>query len=172
MKMKIIEALKKIKDLKRKADDLKDKVKTYCADLDCETPVYADQKRQVAEWLQSHSDVLKEILSLRLAIARTNLETQVTIRIGDTNVTKSITEWIHRRKDLAKEEETIWRGLSDRGIKPTQSYTLTANTPPVVVKLRLYFDAAERDKKIDLYRTEPTLIDSTLEVINAVTDLK
>jgi hypothetical protein len=30
--MKIIEALKKIKDLKRKADDLKDKVTQYCAD--------------------------------------------------------------------------------------------------------------------------------------------
>ena len=41
--MKIIEALKKIKDLRRKADDLKDKVKQHCADLDCETSPYHTQ---------------------------------------------------------------------------------------------------------------------------------
>jgi len=46
--MKIIEALKKIKDLQRKADDIKDKIGTYCADLDCENPVYVDQKLQIS----------------------------------------------------------------------------------------------------------------------------
>jgi hypothetical protein len=35
----------------------------------------------------------------------------------------------------------------------------------------LYFDPAERDKKIEIFRSEPSLIDRTLEVINCTTDL-
>ena len=52
--MKIIEAMKKVKDLQRKADDYKSKIQAHCADLDCETPIYTDQKREVASWLQGH----------------------------------------------------------------------------------------------------------------------
>ena len=51
--MKLIEALKQTKDLKRKAEDLRRKIGQFCAYLSHETPTYADQKKQVAEWLQS-----------------------------------------------------------------------------------------------------------------------
>jgi hypothetical protein len=170
--MKIIEALKKIKDLARKADDLEAKVKQYCADLDCESPTYPDQRAEVSGWLQSHSDLMKEILSLRVRIQRTNLDTQVTIELGDQFVTKSIAEWIHRRKDLAAKEEGVWRCLSDRGLKETNSYQLTPTSPVTMVKRRLYFDPKIRDSRVALYRSEPSVIDSTLEVINATTDLK
>ena len=37
--MKIIQAMKQIKDLQRKADDLKSKVKLCCADMNYETPM-------------------------------------------------------------------------------------------------------------------------------------
>jgi len=169
--MKIIEALKKIKDLKRKADDLKEKVATYCADLECDVPTYADQKRQVSEWLQAHSDVLKEILLLRTSIQYTNVMTNVTIELGGKFVTKSIAEWIHRRKDLAKEEESIWKNLTSKNYQESYKQKLTDRAPEIIVKRRLYFDPVERDTKIELYRSEPSKIDSTLEVINAVTDL-
>lgn len=170
--MKIIEAMKKIKDLSRKADDLKEKVGTYCADLDCETPTYPDQKRQVSEWLQAHGDIIKEISQLRYAIQKTNIETQVHIIIDGKTVTKSICEWIHRRKDLAKNEEAMWRKLNDKGLKEGYINKLTPNSPETIVKRRLYFDPAERDKKIEVFRSEPSIIDSTLEITNAVTDLK
>lgn len=170
--MKLIEAMKKIKDLKRKADDLKEKVGQYCADIDCEAPTYPDQRKQISEWLQSHGDVIKEISDLRFRIQKTNLETPVTISFDSKYVTKSICEWIHRRKDLAKEEEAIWKKLHDKGYKETYANKLSTNSPEIIIKRRLYFDAAERDKKIELYRSEPSLIDSTLEVINATTDLK
>ena len=74
--MKIIEGLKKIKDLQKKADDLLDKVKRHSAYLNYETPVYKDQKTQVNEWIQSYGDILKEILRLRIAIQKTNLDTK------------------------------------------------------------------------------------------------
>lgn len=170
-KMKIIEALKQIKDLQRKADDLKDKVGQYCADLDCESPVYPNQAKQVDEWLQSHSDIVKEILRLRVAIQRTNIMTDVTITIDNKHVTKTIAEWVHRRRDLAKDEETIWRKLTEKNHKETYTTQMTPNSPLLTVKRRLYFDPVERDKKIELYRSEPSLINATLEIINAITDI-
>lgn len=169
--MKIIEALKKIKDLGRKADDIKDKVSLYCADLDCDTPMYPDQKRQVAEWMQAHSDIIKEILTLRVAIQRTNLETQVSIELGGKFVTKSIAEWVHRRRDLAKEEMDIWSKLTDKNYQEKYKQKLTDKAPEIIINRRLYFDPKERDEKRELYRSEPSIIDGTLEVVNATTEL-
>jgi hypothetical protein len=167
--MKLIEAMKKIKDLQRKAEDLRTKVGVHCADVTVETPLYTDQRKQVSEWLQAHSDILKEILGLREAIQRTNLETRVTITLGDHAVTKSIAAWIHRRRDLATLELEAWKKLTDRGLK--EGILETSQGQRTEVKIRRYYDAKERDTKIELYRSEPHVIDATLEVTNAVTDL-
>ena len=167
--MKLIEAMKALKQLNVKAADLMKKSGQYCADLDFETPVYPDQKGQIREWMQSHSDTLKEILRLRVAIQRTNLATPVAIALGGKTVTKSIAEWIHRRRDLAKMEQAMWGTLGDRGLKEGMATTTTGGTKEV--KIRRYFDPQERDEKTALYRDEPTTIDGTLEVINAITEL-
>jgi len=169
--MKLIEALKKIKDEQRKADDLREKVAKHSAHLSIETPVYKDQPKQVAGWIQAHSDILKEILRLRIAIQRTNLETMVAIAVGagGSDVTKSIAEWIHRRRDLAGEECTMYQGLTDRGLKEG---TMKQSTEQLVdVKIVRCYDPEQRDKMIDLYQSEPSVIDARLEVVNAVTDL-
>ena len=163
--------MKKVKDLQRKADDLKEKVAKHCADLDCETPTYPDQRREVSGWIQSVEDIYKEIEHLRVSIQKTNIETDVTIELGGKFVTKKIAQWIHRRRDLAKAQEGIWRALTDKGLKETSVVQLTPNSPQTFVKKRLYFDPSERDKKIELYRSEPSIIDSTLEIINATTEL-
>lgn len=168
--MKIIEALKKVKDLQKKAEDIKSKIGAHCADLDCETAIYPDQRRQVAEWVQSYSDIVKEILHLRFSIQKTNVLTPVTIELANVHVTKTIAEWIHRRKDLAKMEESLWRTLTDRNLRDS-SYQLTTSSPQTIVKRRLYFDPVERDKKVETFRSEPSKIDSVLETINATTDL-
>ena len=167
--MKIIEAMKKIKDLQIKAEDLRKKAATYCADYDYETPHYPDQKRQIAEWMQAHSDILKEILRLRVAIQRTNLATSVVISLAEKNVTKTIAEWIHRRRDLATLEMDAWLRLGDRGLKES-AYNTSAGESKLL-KIRRYFDQTEKDKKTELYRSEPHVIDSTLEVVNATTEL-
>jgi hypothetical protein len=169
--MKLIEALKKIKDLKRKADDIQAKVAGNCAMLDCETAPYPDTKRQVSEWLQAHSDIIKEILHLKVSIARTNLATQVSIELGGKHVKKCITEWIERRKELAKMQESCWKGLTSRGLEDEYKRKMTQNSPELTVKRVLFFDPVERDIKVELYRSEPSVIDSTLEVVNCVTDL-
>jgi len=167
--MKLIEAMKKIKELRIKAEDIKSKVGTYCADQSHETPVYPDQKAKIKEWTQSYSDILKEILSLRVAIQRTNLATEVTIELGGKQVTKTIAEWIHRRRDLADLEKAVWNVIGDRGLREGTVQTSTGEKTEV--KIRRYYDPEERDNKTELFRSEPSVVDSTLEVVNAVTDL-
>lgn len=167
--MKIIEALKKIKDLKKKAEDLRDKVSKHSAYMSFETPVYQDQKKQVAEWIQSHSDILKEILSLRISIQRTNLLTGVTIEINNNQITKSIAEWIHRRRDLAIEECLMWKKLTDRGLK--EGVMIDSLGKQIDNKIIRCYDPKDRDNHVSLFDSEPSLIDGKLEIVNAVTDL-
>ena len=168
--MKLIEAMKKIKDLQRKAEDLRGKVGQNCAHLSVETPVYGDKQRdQVREWLQAHGDILKEILKLRKNIQRTNIMTDVTIELSDRMVTKTIAEWIHRRRDLAKLDEMMWSMLTDRNLK--EGVASDSQGQKIEVKIVRNYDPAERDRMKELYRSEPSRIDATLEVVNAVTDL-
>ena len=169
--MKLIEAMKKLKDLNVKAEDLRKKVALHCADLTLETPLYgADQKATVDGWIQAHSDILQEILRLRVAIQKTNISTPVTIELGGKQVTKSIAEWIHRRRDLSNLELSMWKQLTDRNLKE-QNIQTAPGAPITEVRIRRYFDPTLRDAKAELYRSEPSVIDATLEVTNAVTDL-
>lgn len=168
--MKIIEALKQIKELKRKADDLKNKVARHCALSSLETPEYGkDQKSKIDGWLQAHSDIIKEILRLRVAIQRTNLETQVTIEIDGKQVKKTIAAWIHRRRDLAGEELKIWGMLGDRNIR--EGVGKSPSGDALEIKIQRFYDPGERDKKKEAFSNEPSVIDAKLEIMNAVTDL-
>lgn len=168
--MKLIQAMKKLKDLNIKAEDLRKKVAGHSADMSIETPTYADQKRQVSEWIQGHGDILKEVLHLRLSIQRTNLATRVDIELGGKHVSKTIAEWIHRRRDLAKLDQAMWQGLTDRNLKEQNVQTVQGGAV-TEIRVRRYYDPAERDAKVELYRSEPSVIDATLEVVNATTDL-
>ena len=168
--MKLIEAMKKIKELSVKATDLQAKVAMHCANLDIETPMYADPKGQVQEWIQAHGDILKEVLKLRVSIQRTNINTMVPIELGGVQVSKSIAEWVHRRRDLAKMEMDVWSKLGDRGLREG-AINSTVGGETRLVKIVRHFDPKARDEKIDLYRSEPSKIDAALEVVNAVTDL-
>jgi len=167
--MKLIEALKQTKDLQRKANDLRDLVKNHCAISSLETQKYPNQTKQVSEWIQAHSDILKEILRLRVSIQKTNIETEVTIELGGKQVTKTIAGWIHRRRDLANEELSIWNILGDRGINEGMAKGPTGD--PVEIKINRFYDPVERDHKRDLYASEPSIIDAKLEIVNATSDL-
>lgn len=167
--MKLIEAMKQQKDLARKAEDLRLKIQANSAHLSFETPAYADQKGQVSEWLQAHSDVLKEIMRLRVAVQRTNLSTSVTIELQGKTVTKTIAEWIHRRRDLAKTELDAWKCLTDKNLREVRGKD--SQGQEVDVKIVRCFDPRQRDERMAALQSEPSLIDGKLEVVNAVTDL-
>lgn len=167
--MKLIEAMKEIKRLHVKLGDLQAKVALHSADFDFETPAYPQQADQIKEWIQGYSDTLKRILELRIAVQRTNLLTPVTIELGGRQVTKCIAEWVHRRRDLAALEQKVWTSLTDRGLK--DGVTKTSSGEMKDVKVRRHYDVRKRDEMVSVFRDEPSLIDATLEVKNAVTDL-
>jgi hypothetical protein len=168
--MKIIQAMKKLKDLNGKAEDLRTKIGLHSANLSMETLVYPNQAQMVAGWLQSHSDILKEIENLRLAIQRTNLATQVTIEVSGNQVTKPIAAWIHRRRDLAGLEEKAWGQLTDRKLKETNVQTAPGG-PVTAVTIVRHYNPEQRDGMVSAFKSEPSLIDGTLEVVNATTEL-
>jgi len=172
--VKIIEAMKQIKDLQQKAEDLRGKVAKYCTDLDHETVVYGteqEQRAQIESWIQAHSDILKEILHLRVAIQATNLATPVAIQLNGKVVTKTIAEWIHRRRDLAGAEQEMWAGLGRKESGMREGTLQTSTGQLQEVKIRRYYDPSNRDEHLEVYRSEPLRVDATLEVVNATTDL-
>lgn len=173
--MKIIEAIKQFKDIAKKQEDLRGKVALYCSHLSVETPLYGAETRDtVRGWLQAHEDLSQESARLKLAVQRTNLETKVTIQLGGKSVTKVIAEWILRRggkqtPGLANADREAWAKLGDRNLR--EGMGKTSQDGIIEVKIVRNFDVQTRDQKIELYRSEPGLIDAALEVANAVTDL-
>lgn len=169
--MKIIEAMKKIKEIQVKVEDLRKKVSQFCAIQSVETPLYGkDQSIKIKEWLQGVHDSIQEIMRLRVAIQKTNINTNVKIELGGKFVEKSIAEWIHRRRDLATLEKSVWESIGDRGLK--EGIMQNSQGEKVEVKILRFYDPSEKDNNVALYRDEPSVIDRTLEVINAVTDLQ
>lgn len=173
--MKIIEALKKLKDYSRKIADIQKKIAEYCADMDIDTPTYGSedkQRSQIAEWVQSVHDMVKEVGNLKQRLRLTNLKTMVVIEIDGKRIEKSIAEWIDRRIVLSKTELVTWQCLTNKNLKPQNFFPDKKDHDSVVLtKPRLYFDPKQKDHMVEVYSEEPSLIDGRLEVINAETDL-
>lgn len=167
--MKIIEAMKRVKLNDEKVVDLQNKIAGASANLNIETPLYGDQTdKRIIEWLQSSEDIGKESIRLLIAIQRTNLITSVTMTIGENTITKSIAEWVWRRRRYAATDLATWQKLTDRGIKEGINQ---GPTGPIEIKIVRHYDPLIRDAKLSEYRAEPHQIDAALEIINATTDL-
>ena len=167
--MKIIEAMKRVKMNKEKIADLRARVKETSAHLSFESPKYENPSERIKEWMQSCIDVSRDNAGLLVSIQRTNLATNVTIEIGGKSVTKSIAEWVWRRREYAKEDMETWQALTDRGLKEQQVRQSTGEI--MDIKIVRNYDPNERDTNIAMYRDEPHLIDAALEIVNATTDL-
>lgn len=168
--MKIIEAMKTVKYNKEKIQDLQVKISGTCANLSHETPVYGTNTHEmIMSWTQTCDDLSQESIRLLCAIQRTNLATPVTIKLGEKQVTKTIAEWVWRRREYATVDLKTWQQQNDRGLK--EGFMNSSTGTPTEVKIVRHFDPVKRDQMLAMYKQEPSLIDSTLEVINATTDL-
>lgn len=168
--MKLIEAMKRVKANKEKIADLQGKIGNHCANLEHETPMYGSETgTRIKEWLQSCTDLSQENVRLLVAIQRTNLVTRVQISLGGTYVTKTIAEWVWRRREYAKLDSDTWGKLTDRGLK--EGFMNSSTGQPFQVKIVRHFDPVHRDSQMSMYRSEPHDIDAALEIVNAVTDL-
>lgn len=167
--MKIIEAMKRIKANKAKIADLQKKIADNSAHLNIETPVYPDAAERILSWAKSCEDLGRDNVRMLTAIARTNLDTQVSIVIGDATITKSIAEWVWRRREYAKLDFDTWGRMTDRGLQEGRGKSSTGID--VEIKIMRKYDPITRDARLEVYRSEPHEIDAALEVVNAVTDL-
>lgn len=167
--MKIIEALKKIKYLTTKAADYRQKIGLYSADMDFDQPPFPDMKSKVSELLQGHADIVKEICNLKHKVQKTNCLHNLTIELNNTQVTKTLYEWIQRRRELSALELSAWNQLTDKGLSDKQYQQTTGAVG--TVKMRRYYDPAEKAKKVDQLKYEPVAIDAALEMANCTVDL-
>lgn len=171
--VKIIEAMKKVKANEEAIRDLQAKIALNSARLNIETSPYGDKDAataQVQEWAQGcHSRSLENV-RLLTAIGRTNLQTMVTITLGGRSVTKSVAEWIWRRRKYAAVDLITWKSMGDRNLKEGK-VSMATGSPPTDVTIVRHYNPVERDAKVSEYQTEAHEIDAALEVINAVTDL-
>lgn len=169
--MKLIEAMKRVKSNKEKIADLQMKIANHCANLAHETPVYGTETpNKVREWVQSCTDLSQENVRLLLAIQRTNIATTVTVTLGDKSVTKTIAEWVWRRREYAALDLLTWSKLTDRGLKEGLAQTSTGQ--PFELKIVRHYDPVLRDANMAMFKGEPHDVDAALEITNAVTDLK
>lgn len=168
--MKLIEALKKVKANKEKIADLQKRIGDHCANLSHETPMYGlETSARIAEWLQSCTDLSQDNAQMLCAIQRTNLATMVDIELDDVTVSKSIAEWIWRRREYAALDLLTWSKLTDRNLREGHMNTSTGS--PIEIKIVRHFNPVMRDKKRNTYSMEPHSIDAALEIANAITDL-
>ena len=174
--MLLIEAMKGKKHLVRKMEDLRKKIQLHCADLDCMQPTYGSaelQTSKISEWLQMHHDLALELTTLNKNIQKTNLVTPVTIKIDGKPVDRSIMEWVIRRQGIIDLEVSAYNILSDRGYSD-KSILMQSGVDRGKIKnarVRFYFNATDRDKQLDILKSEKESIDNSLEIINATTVL-
>ncbi len=168
--MKIIEAMKRIKANKKKIQELQLLIKDNSARFAHETPKYENTEDKVREWTQSAQDTVQENIRLLTAIARTNLQTKVSIELGGRMVQKTIAEWVWRRREYAAVDQLTWELQTDRGLKEGMMPN-TSTGVAFEVKLVRNYSPEARDEALMMYRGEAAAIDAALEVTNAVTDL-
>lgn len=173
-KMKIIQAMKKIKANKEKITDLQGKIYQNSSHLKHETPPYETTEKtqkMIDGWLQTCTDLTCDNVDLLCRIQKTNLATIVPITIDKIEVKKSIAEWIWRRREYAKIDQKTWASLTTRNLQEGKIQPSIPGAPPTEISIHRYFDQEKKDKMVAMYNEELHLINSELEVINAVTDL-
>lgn len=177
--MKLIEGLKQQKHIAKKIEDLQAKIRQHSAYASIERPVYRDEKdpdspaiqtQQINSWVQSCLDLVKYMVQLRLRIQYTNIVTLVTIQIGQSrSITKTIAEWIHWRRELCDMMYRTHAQLTDKNIKEGQ----LKNSQGEIVDIKIVrcYSPAQRDSTMAEYMDLKNSIDSTLEIVNATTDM-
>lgn len=167
--MKIVEALKKVKDNRRKIEDLKKKIRSNAARLSYESSPYPNPSQKVESWVQSCRDLSLESVDLLERISRTNNAVEVTIEVGGNTITRTISGWVYRRREFAKLDLSVQQCLTTGVLK--EGTIDTANGEKMDVTIIRHFDTEVRDNLLESLSEEPFLIDSRLEIVNATTDL-
>jgi hypothetical protein len=170
--MKIIEALKEFPLLEKRIEKNIELVQKYSSELDLGKAEYTfgsneNQTKEVTSLLQSTDDLIARRAKLRRALAVTNAKIKVTI-LGKE---RTITEWIEYREKGCDLQVKALNALNDK----TASLQLQANQGKLDlaagVRVVRFYDEKEKNEKANKLMEEKSVIDASLEIVNATTDL-
>ena len=170
--LKLTQGLKLQKSMISDIAQLEALVTKHSADFENETPLLGDASKQcaqVAAWAQSARQLENDLEWLNLRIQKTNNATLVTVELAGKQVTKPLTSWIHRRQKGCDRMTSLEQAHNDRGLKEQSIRNSSGVTE--TMKIRRYYDPQAQAQRIMDAKREKSLIDSTLEVVNATTDL-
>ena len=169
--MKIIEALKQLPLLEKRINKNISLLQEYSSDIDraedtdlpFKTP--EAQQKEVNEIMQATEDLVRRRGKIRRALAITNAQVEVEIE----GITATITEWIEYRErgmntlikmHTALNDNTAQKKVNQGGVDLSKG-----------LKTLRFYDEKERNQKIQDLTITSGMIDSTLETVNAVTDI-
>lgn len=168
--MKVVEALKKIKANRKKITDLNSKIACIASHMENEADslAYKNPADKVKEFVQSAFDTQRENSKLLSRVQKTNLNTLVTVELGGVQVTKTVAEWVYRRREGVDHEIETYRNMRTN-MKPGAIQKPDGTI--IVNNVIRNYDEEQRDKRMAILQEEKSLIDAALEITNAVTDL-
>src|SRR5271168_40889 len=153
--MKLIEAMKRVKANNEKIAALQKMIGDFSAHLSHETPVYRNEMpEKISGWAQTCEDLAQENIRILTSISRTNLETKVTVKLGEKNVTKSVAEWIWRRPEYAASDLATWQKMGDRGLREGHMNSSVPGGASIEVEIVRNNNSERRDKKLAAYQSE------------------
>ena len=157
MSLTILDGLKKVKVLKKKADKKAARVAESCCSFEGEEPMY-----NVRELMQSHNDLLLEVNDIKAKIQRTNAATKVA---GTKYAALTIASLISYRQSVLPQRIAVLKSLTTAHKKNEGIY----ETPKR--KVVMHYVPKEREDSIDKYEDEILEIDAILDKCNMTTAL-
>lgn len=165
--MKLIEALKEVEACREKIRSLSQKISENSAHREDKPTEYVDPKEEIQSWQTKIHAATSRMEELLLRISYTNLKTLITIEINGNSITKSIAGWVYRRRELSRLDLMAWNVCTNKRLRAEVDIKDTNK----VFRVVLNYDPKTRDRKVEEYTSEPGIIDSRLETVNAVTEL-
>lgn len=168
MKMKLIEAMKKLKVIEKRIIANSHQIQEYSSCVSTEKFAFETedaQRGQVKGLLQSCEDLFQEYLELKQRIELTNLK--VIVEIGGKK--RTISDLLVIKRRLANLMLGAYSSLSTRAAdtRLRNAPTIGEQKPQVI---RLYREE-ERNESLRKWQDLVDNIDSRLEVVNATTEL-
>jgi len=154
--MKIIQALKKIKQLSRKIETTKERISTWCSYQSDEEPLYTD----IQGMKQSVFDMQAEIAKIRHAIHVLNATTKVNFKGKETTLDELLLEATVTIPSKLALLSSLRRKEKNRYIQNQAD-----------VKIILQYDPLERDKEVDKLIELTAEINDFIDVCNITLEL-
>lgn len=170
--MKLIEAMKEVKLLEKRIERNLTQIQQYATYNTITGPAFesADiQREEVAKLIQANGDLVTRAITLKGAIDRTNLDTIVEHHGKKLSIHELILlriKWGHYMVGTYKSLNTTV-GMNQFNLVSRQG--VDATNPPKLITL---YDEQKKNEALKYWQELIEDIDATLEVVNAVTDLK